>query len=225
MILAATKLQHEQELRKVEVEIAESMMEQFARELHDNIGHTLGCMRITIENKKLDAPALEEVFSPVERYLDSAAQQLRLLSRSLNTEYVTKIGLAAAIELEVERLKQLRRINVHWQKAGYIPGINRNEQLMVFRIFQEIVHNTLRHAQAKNIHIFLGEDNSFKLEVRDDGKGFDLPAILQSSASSGLSNIIKRAHMVNMECVITSVQGSGSRFILRHNIKSAPNGS
>ena len=66
------ELTYEKELRKVETEVSEQMMEQFAQELHDNVGHILTCMRITIENKKLDEPEIEQAFLPIEGYLDEA---------------------------------------------------------------------------------------------------------------------------------------------------------
>jgi len=213
--LAETRLKYEQELRKAETEISENMMERFARELHDNIGHLLTCMRITIENKKLDEPQLTETFEPIEGYLDDASEQLRQLSRSLNTDYISNIGLAEAIMIEVDRTQRLRRLQVHYQKNENSITISKNQQLMVFRIFQEMLHNAIRHSKAKNLHVVLHTGEGFTLEVSDDGIGFDPATVLRSPKASGLNNIIKRARIVDMECQVISSPGSGCRYMLQ----------
>ncbi len=215
--IAQLELTYEKELRKVENEVSENMMEHFAQELHDNVGHTLTCMRIAIENKKLDEPEIEHTFLPIEGYLEEASQQLRLLSRSLNTEYIANIGLIAAIELEVDRINQLRRQKVHWQNAAGNLSLDHNQELMTFRIFQEMMHNSIKHSQARNITISLANNNGFELIVADDGKGFDVHQIEQSPKASGLKNIRKRAQMAGFTCSIESSPGAGCRYAIAQN--------
>jgi signal transduction histidine kinase len=216
------ELTYEKELRKVETEVSEQMMEQFAQELHDNVGHILTCMRITIENKKLDEPEIEQAFLPIEGYLDEAATQLRLLSRSLNTEYIANIGLIAAIQLEVDRINQLRRQKVHWTNNANNLILDHNRELMTFRIFQEMMHNSIKHSQARNISIAIANHNGFELVVTDDGKGFDVQQTVLSPKASGLKNIQKRAQMAGFTCHIDSAPGSGCRYALTENGIATP---
>jgi two-component system NarL family sensor kinase len=215
MELTEARLNYEKELRQVEVEVSENMTQQFARELHDNIGHILTCMRLTIENKKLDNPEMEASFAPVEVYLEQATGQLSLLSRSLNTDYISGVGLSAAVQLEVDRLRQLRKYEVHLEQQGTQSGLDKNQELMVFRIFQEMIHNSLKHARANNLYISVSGGTGFELKVFDDGKGFDTKRILGSGRASGLKNMIKRADMAGLTCVIDSAEGDGCRCILR----------
>lgn len=214
IVLAQTRLNYEKELRKVETEVSEYMMQQFAQELHDNIGHILTCMRLAVENKKLDHPDQQEVFAPFDKYLDEASQQLRLLSRSMNTDYVSNAGLQNAIQLEVERQRQLKKFEIHYDYEGTEIPLDKNQQLMTFRIFQEIIQNAIRHSKAKNIYINLTTVPGFALTIRDDGNGFDVPHILSSLKSSGMKNIIKRAEMADLECAITSGAGTGCSYKL-----------
>ncbi len=209
IMLAETRLNYEKELRKVETEVSEQMMYQMASELHDNVSHTLTCMRIMIENKKLDFPEMIDAFQPVETYLDDASREIRLLSRSLNSDYISSIGLANALKLEIERLQQLKRYTIHWEQCLESPNLDKNQELMAFRIFQEIVQNTLRHSKATDLHIFLSTDKGFCLTVSDNGIGFDLEQMLHSHRVSGLKNIMKRAGMAGMNCNITTSVGQG----------------
>ncbi len=215
MKLTEAHLSYEKELRKVELEISEQMMVQFSQELHDNIGHILTSMRITIENKKLDNPEFAAIFPPIEGYLDDATQQLRLLSRSLNKEYIANQGLISAIQIETERIRQLRRFQIHLTAEPQQTGLDKNQELVVFRIFQEVMQNSIKHAKAKNVYIALKSEPMFELEIYDDGEGFDYANTIHSPAASGLKNISRRAQMANMDCSVDASPGRGCRYILK----------
>jgi signal transduction histidine kinase len=214
--MAENKLVFEKELRQVETEVSENMMSHFAAELHDNIGQLITALYIQVDNLKLDNPNLEEGFKPVELNIAEINQQLRLLSRTLNNEYIGRIGLLTAIQLEVERLSGLKRFKVHYNQPQGQSNLEKNEELMIFRIFQEIVQNALRHALARNLFITIDTiDNNFHLSVRDDGRGFDSNHIFDSHKASGLHNILKRAKLAGAACTINSSPGKGSLFILK----------
>jgi signal transduction histidine kinase len=195
--------------------VSEQLMQQFAQELHDNIGHTLICMRLEVENRKIDNPDVTGILSPIESYLDEASNQLRLLSRSLNTDYVSSAGLYNAIQLEVERQQQLKKFHIHWHHDYTHQLLDKNQELMTFRIFQEIVHNAIRHSKAKNLYITLRTTPVFELCVRDDGKGFHPEETLQTPSASGLKNMLKRASMAGLTCQIDSKPGAGCTYTLQ----------
>lgn len=214
-VLAETRLGFERELRQAETEVSEYIMAQFARELHDNIGQLLTAMHIQVQNQKLDHPELAPGMQPIEIYLAETTQQLRLLSRTLNNDYIGRVGLMAALQLEVERLSALRRFRVHWNATQGPSRLNKDQELMIFRIFQEITQNALRHSGAANFHISVkNEAEIFELRVQDDGKGFDEEEILRGNKASGLRNIRKRAQMAGFSCEIVSAPGKGTLFIL-----------
>lgn len=213
--LMETKLSFEREIRQVETEVSEHVMSQFAQELHDNIGQLLTAVHIQIENQKIDHPELVESYKPTEIYLGEVTQQLRLLSRTLNNDYVGHIGLPAAIGLEVDRLQTLRRVEVHWEAFTGLSNLSKDQELMVFRIFQEIVQNVLRHSGAKNLYLSIdNRGNGFEFRAQDDGKGFDQELIFSQNKASGLKNILKRARLAEMKCEITS-SDKGTLVVLK----------
>lgn len=215
-LLAETKLDFERELRQVEAEVSEHVMAQFAHELHDNIGQLLTAMHLQIENQKIDHPVLAEGYKPIEIYLGEVSQQLRLLSKTLNNDFIGNSGLYEAIQLELNRLKNLRRFKVHMKDSSKTTYLDKQQELMVFRIFQEIMHNALRHSGAQNVYITLMTNpTAFELEIRDDGKGFDLEHMFESNKASGLRNILKRAKLARLECTMQSAIGKGTLFILK----------
>ncbi|MCW3071074.1 MAG: hypothetical protein JWO44_964 [Bacteroidetes bacterium] len=216
MEMAAAKLSFERELRQVETEVSEHVMGRFAHEIHDNIGQLLTAMHIQIENQKLDHPQLAEGFKPTEIYLGEVSQHLRMLSRTLNNDYIGHIGLLIAMQTEVDRLRALKRFRVHWPPVEGKSNLDKNQELMVFRIFQEITQNVLRHSAAKNLYIETNNANEqFELTIRDDGCGFVPEQVQASQKASGLRNIVKRAQLAGLECSISSSPGKGCEFKLK----------
>ena len=215
-ILVETKLDFERELRQVETEVSEHVMGQFANELHDNIGQLLTAMHIEIENRKLDSPENQDEYKPLEIYLNEVTQQLRLLSKSFNNDFIAHSGLLTAIQLEVKRMNHLRRFVVHLDADSVVSVLKTDEELMVFRIFQEILQNVMKHAGAKNVFIRLKTDSEmFELEVKDDGSGFDYEEVFRQNKASGLRNIFKRAALAQLECAIHTKVGEGTSYILK----------
>ncbi|WP_341903949.1 ATP-binding protein [Fluviicola taffensis] len=221
-ILIETKLAFERELRQVETEVSEHVMGQFANELHDNIGQKLTAIHFEIESLKLDRPHNKDEYKPLEIYLDEATQQLKLLSKTLNNEFVAYSGLHSSIQVEVNRMNHRGRDSfiVHLDADSTISVLKKEEELMVFRIFQEILQNVMKHSAAKNVFIRLRSNSEgFELRVKDDGKGFDYVEVFKQNKASGLRNILKRASLAQLECKIQTKVGEGTSYIL----KKSPN--
>ncbi len=217
--MAQMALSYEQEMRLAETEMSEHMMERFALELHDNIGHILTCMRITIENKKIDNEKNAALYQPIDGYLDEASEQIKLLSRSFNTEYIKSSGLMEAIALEVNRINALRRISIEMAECSFRSPFSKDTELLVFRIFQEILNNAIKHSGAKKMVVEIKGDNGFSMMVRDNGRGFDRELVFNSNKASGLRNIMKRAEMAGLNCMIETAPGSGCSYLF--TIKAA----
>lgn len=214
--MAAERLQFEQELRKVESEVSEHIMGQFARELHDNIGQLLTSIHIQVQNQKMENPQLAAGFKPVEIYLAEVIQQLRLLSRTLNNDFIGYVGLFASLETEVNRIRALNRFTIHPPQLNGHSYLGREQELMVFRIFQEVMQNALKHSGAQNVYVSAeADENTFVLRVSDDGKGFERQEVLKAGKVSGLQNMIKRARLAGMELHIDSSAGKGCNIELR----------
>ena len=213
VIITQMELDYEKELRTVQHEVQEQVLTNVALELHDNIGQLLTLLRIQLENEKLDNPQLAQVLQPADATLTDAIQQLRMLSRSLNSERLEQGGLTAAIDLEVKRLQHVKHYAIHWHTDETEPNFIKDRKIMAFRIFQEILNNMMKHAQASNIYITMQAKNGFVLEMKDDGKGFEVPEKEQSTGS-GLINIMKRAKLANLNLEIDTAPGKGSTFTL-----------
>lgn len=208
------EVQYERELRAAEQEVREQVLVNVARELHDNIGQLLTVLHMQLEQQKFINPAAVPVLAPMSETLSQTMMEVRRVGRSLNSELLDVNGLRNTIEYEVQRLRQLSGYTIHWIQDTEPVVLNKDQKVIVFRIFQEIINNTLKHSGATVINISLSGGNSFRLEVADNGKGFDLEGIMRSSAGSGLKNIISRARLAKLKCNIITANGKGTIFTL-----------
>lgn len=212
--MAQMQLNYEKELRTVEQEVQEQVLVNLSRELHDNIGQLLTLMRLQLEQQKLDADD-EARFAGLDETLNTTVQQLRMMSRTLNTDFIEHEGLINTIQVEIDRLRQINHLNIHWDHDNAEPELNKDQRIMSFRIFQEMLNNTLKHAKAKNIYITLRGRDAFLLSVRDDGQGYDVQQAMKNGGS-GLRNIAKRAALSQLECSIQSEPGKGSSYEIKN---------
>src|SRR6185295_17670737 len=97
------------------------------------------------------------------------------LSRSLDTDYVQEMGLQRAIEYELEMIRKTGTIETNMIVEGSIFRLQKQNELILFRIVQETLNNILKHASAKSINVNINYSASaFTLIIKDDGKGVDL---------------------------------------------------
>lgn len=213
--IAQVQADYEKELRTVTNEVQEQVLVNVGRELHDNIGQMLTVMHLQVEHGRLDKPELQNILKPIDDTLQSTIQQLRLLAKSLNNDVLEQEGLLKVMQTEVARLELLGKFTLHWQHDDTEPKLNKDQKLMAFRIYQEILNNAMKHSGAKNIYLFLKGTGGFRLEVRDDGRGFNAEQQLKTAGGSGLKNIMKRASLANLICHIDSCERKGSIFMLQ----------
>lgn len=210
---ATLRLNYEQELRTATVEMQEHTMASIARELHDNVGQLLTVMKIQIEQSKITNMQATNLFAPLDVTLSQAHQELRLLSKSLGADQLHQYGLLPALEKDILKIQSLHTFGIRLQHDNCEPSLHHDERLMAYRIFQELMQNILKHAEAQTVSVRLLGKQGFTLEVTDDGKGFDY---VQASAGqgSGIRNMLKRAGMARFDCTIRSVCGSGTTITI-----------
>ncbi|MEN9571027.1 MAG: hypothetical protein RL172_2258 [Bacteroidota bacterium] len=203
------KYVYEQELLQTQIEIQEQTMKNISQELHDNIGQMLGLAKLRLNTFPVVADhAVEKGVEELKQFIGKAIKDLRDISKSLHGEKISDIGLQDAIANELNILQNIGgRFTTNLHVDGEPYKMDAEKEIILFRIVQEALNNTVKHAQAKNIDVTLHYSTAlFKLTVQDDGIGFDPQQVKASETGIGLKNMYNRARMIGGEVLIESGQ-------------------
>ncbi|MXV49811.1 sensor histidine kinase [Pedobacter sp. HMF7647] len=206
--ISQLKQNFQQELLQTQLEIQEETFRNISEELHDNIGQVLSFVKLTLNSYSVTKAEQRE--GKVQECSDLVANvitDVRDLSKSLSTDFISRLGLGGMIEREAERLNRSGLIHTSVTTEGEVFELNQQSELILFRVFQEAINNTLKHARAKRLTIALKySPDLFTLTVGDDGKGFDTAT---ETLGSGLTNIRNRAALIGAETHIISQVNQG----------------
>lgn len=205
----------QQELLKTRLEIQEETFRNISQEIHDNIGQALSFVKLNLNTvDPHDASVVIDKLSESKNLLTKTIQDLRDIARSLNTDFISEIGLPIAIEQQLQILEKTQQYKIRFSVEGAPYKNNSQRELVVFRIVQELLNNILKHADANEINLeihYLSE--KLIITVEDNGKGFNVEATRTSQLNSGLGlrNMINRMNMINGLIFIDSKPGQGTK--------------
>lgn len=207
-----------EEIAKSQIEIQEQALQNMSWELHDNIGQLLSVarMHINILGSQLKNEDKEKL-NDVSEIVGKSLQEIRLLSKTMNTEIIQNMGLVKSIEVELERFNKLNFLNASLDVKGSEVSLDIKEEIILFRILQEFFSNAIKHSKAKNLTVSLeyGE-KVLSIAAKDDGVGFDNDEI---ERGSGLINMKSRAAIINAEFEMKSAKNKGVSLTLSYPYK------
>lgn len=185
-----------------------------ARELHDEIGQSLTAVTLRAERAANDGAAdpaaeLRAVANDIHESLDD----VRRIARELRPEALDDLGLVNALITLCSRMEAQSGLRIERQFARDLPSLPDETELVVYRVAQESLTNTARHANATKASVSLtaGADE-IRLRVTDDGNG--LPAHLPTN-TAGLAGMRERALLAGGSLTVSSESGRGTRVELR----------
>jgi two-component system sensor histidine kinase UhpB len=191
-----------------------------SRGLHDDVGQSLTGLQLQLQalRRRAKDPADEKSIDDSIQIVGQLLRQVRDLSLDLRPPQLDQLGLAAALRWYGERkVAPLPGLALRFE-AQDLPPLNQDVETAAFRIVQEAMTNVLRHAQATQVAIEVGfRDGELRVVVEDNGRGFDVDAILeraQRGGSLGVLNIQERAAMAGGHAEFESCPGR-TRILVR----------
>jgi len=202
-----------QELLKAQIEMQEQTLNYISGEIHDNITQVLSFVKLNLKVADYGNEVVKKKIEESRELISQAINDLRNLSKSLSFEHITKLGLVKTLEIEVERINNSGLIQTNLLIQGEYYTLGEQRDLVLFRIFQEVLNNTLKHSGAKHLKINLQyHPELFNLTVQDDGLGFSADSAAKYSGL-GLNNI----RTIGAAAVIESSPGKGCCVIITLN--------
>ncbi|QMU26837.1 sensor histidine kinase [Adhaeribacter radiodurans] len=210
------KIIFQNEKLKAQLEMQEQTFHSISQEIHDNIGQILSLTRLNISTiKPDDYAATEHKITASKELLDQAIEDLRDLSKRLNTQFVTQQSLSASLRFQLNLIQKAgyhtTSLEVHGEEEAHLDP---EKKLIVFRIAQEALNNVLKHADAKHILVVLVylPDKTI-LSIKDDGHGFEVAEKVDAEVpvkGIGTYNMYYRARLIGAEFSLQSQQGEGT---------------
>lgn len=212
----------EQEILRSQLEIQEKTLKNISGEIHDNIGQVLSFVKLNLNTVNGQHPdvVLEKVHDSKE-LVAKVIKDLRALSHCLDADQVKHVGLLRAIETEMGLL-QKAGIGNTLQVEGQPYRLDAQKELLLFRIVQEAMNNTIKHAKASAIRVCMHFDPlQLLIVVNDDGQGFDWPSWQQDRnhpGGLGIRNMQNRARLIGADFQINSSLQSGTTVSIKFSM-------
>ncbi len=195
------KNKHQLEVLRSSIQVQEEERKRIAQDMHDELGATLSIARMhLLQAERLhgtDSERLLNDLQAVRSLTENALESMRRISHELMPAQLEKFGLVKTLEAVAEQLNVTEKMNITLHVSHDLTNLSREIQLALYRMFMELINNTLKHAGATQISIRLSlEENVITGHYSDNGKGLD-PA----NNGSGLGH-------KSMEGRISSVGGT-----------------
>jgi len=216
---------NQQKIRELEdslkIETMQSMLqgqererERIAHDLHDSIGGLLAAAKLQVENlstSKSDKTNEQQALK-IKALLDETVAETRQISRNLSPRSLSKFGLVNTLQDLTGRVSNPSGPAITFQSFGDFSGLEEQFALICYRIVQELLQNSLKHAQATEILVQITRtDTGLAVLVEDDGRGFD-PETVQQGMGTG--NIAQRVQFLKGDISIHAAPGQGTSTLV-----------
>ncbi|MFC4023766.1 sensor histidine kinase [Oceanobacillus longus] len=207
----ATERAHEREKSLQEIVIQER--NRLARELHDSVSQQLFAASMLMsainENNPLEDATLKQQLTMVEKMIHQSQAEMRALLLHLRPVALKGKSLQEGVEELLLELTQKVPMEIETKVEAF--SVDKGVEDQLFRILQESISNTLRHAKATTLNILLIErDETIILRVADNGIGFDMKK--EKTSSYGMQNMRERAYEVGGTFKIVSLPNEGTQL-------------
>ena len=203
------KLLKDRELKALDamIEGQEKERKRIAEELHDRLGNTLSAVKMHVE-ALAGNDAHKKEYKYINKILDTAVEDTRQISHNMLSGVLTKFGLIAALRDLKETIESTNKLEVTVETIQFDERLEMEKEINLYRIVQELMSNTLRHASATKLAIRLEKKGSeLELKVSDDGKGMSAEG---DASGIGLRNIESRVKKIGGMWRLTSRPGDGT---------------
>jgi signal transduction histidine kinase len=194
---------------------------RLARELHDETIQDLIAIDQHIQMIHIEPtrfPEVEKQLGNLRREVNDSIKELRRLIRALRPIYLDDLGLVPALEMLANETQRDYGLNVEFNFQGEIQRLDPSAELAIYRIVQEGLSNSVRHAKAKKIKILLQFlEELLLVDIQDDGVGFtppERPRNLGAKGHFGLMGIFERAELIGAKLTLDSEEEIGTRILV-----------
>jgi PAS domain S-box-containing protein len=217
--LLQTIRKHHEELKGLTARLFQSQeveRRRIARELHDEAGQALTGIHFTLENIEKELPAgmeyVQELISEAKKQTHGTYQEMRRMSYRLHPALLTDLGLEPALDSYLRSIGRRTSLHIDFKMVGFEGRLAPEIETALYRLTQEVVTNTLKHARASCFRLSIVKGYPHIIfSAEDDGVGFDPRDMGTGNDSLGLLSMRERAAMMGGRFTLRSRRGGGTR--------------
>ncbi len=191
---------------------------KIAREIHDELGQVLTALKMDIvlltegikDGIKTAKENIITELNSISKMIDGSIHLVRNIATELRPDILDHLGLIAAIKWQAKEFEKRNRIKCFFESDVDFIELEKNKSTSIFRIFQEILTNILRHSDSTEVRISINKINgSFILKVKDNGKGIN-PNKIDNINSIGLIGMKERSELIGGKIDIAGEKNKGT---------------
>lgn len=203
------------------IETQENERSRISYDLHDGLGQVLVSLNMFVlsleEHLGTQNNETRKIFETVKELTQRSIKECRAISHNLQPKNLMEGGLVPALREMIRNIPHIQdnvKIRLHISESFCSQRFSKEKEIAMYRVLQEIIHNTIKHAFAGYLNIAITTDEkSIFIQTRDDGKGIP-PEILQQGGGIGLAGIRKRIDDIHGSMEIDTAPGIGTRFMI-----------
>lgn len=205
----------------------EEERQHISRELHDELGQTLTAAKISLQlaGREIGDDAPTERLEAAVGMMDSMIRQVRAISLNLRPPLLDEAGLVPALTHELEQATQHTGVPIELTVSDDFPDLPPEMETVIFRVSQEAISNSLRHADATRIQVAVGyADGELRVRIEDDGCGFDVDEVRNRAMRGehlGLLGLDERVIAVGGTAKLDARPGRGTQLSVRIPLEAA----
>ena len=204
----------QQEVLRAEREAIKQTLNHIGMELHDNVGQLVTSAQHAVFGLRSRVSDPDRMVV-AEEAIELIRNEVRRISHGIMTNMWDRRTLSEAIEDEAARIERVVRQPVTFSVLDEPRRLDPDASTILYRVFQEAVNNALKHSKASRISISVRHGPPFRIEVADDGQGFDPSGIV---AHAGLSTIRHRCELIGFQARCHTAPGRGCRWTFTERV-------
>lgn len=185
-------------------------------QLHEDFGATLSAIRMGISTFQLQRPDDRLQQEQFKGFIDDIITKIRTIASDFLPGTIQQKWLVAALREFVQTVKKEQSVSQILLDAEELPELSEYKTINLYRIVQEIVYNTIKHARATTLLINLRHDGKrILLTTQDNGIGFNYRQELERQKGIGLHNMANRILLLNGVVDVLSEEGKGTLYMIQ----------
>jgi signal transduction histidine kinase len=186
---------------------------RIAADLHDELGPVLASVKMRINSFELMDPNDSEELNKTNEQIDRVISRMRQISYNLMPDALLKRGLVKALKEYIEFLEKPNDMEFICKHNGHFV-LSEEKAINMYRIVQEVIHNSIKHSQATSVRIEIKRtEKKLLLSATDNGIGFDYQKAIGEKSGIGLGSISNRTKMSGGKMYLKSFKDKGTEYL------------